>query len=82
VTGMFEPPGTPTFLGLAAEEWEALSNGVSDGFQGSTFAPLQIKPDEKEPHYYKAANLAGRLLKLCVYAVCIKVLGLASGGLI
>jgi hypothetical protein len=80
---MFEDPTTPTFLGLTVPEWHAVGDGVPDGFQGPTFGPFVIPEDAKEkPRYYKAANIAGRILKIIVYAVAIKYLGMASGGIV
>jgi hypothetical protein len=30
---MLEPPGTPTFLGMNAEEWHAFGYGLKDGIK-------------------------------------------------
>lgn len=78
---MFELPGTETFLGLTAVEWHSIGDGFTDGFQGSFFASFTPPADEK-PLYYKAANIGGKILKMIMYAVVIKVLGVASGGLV
>jgi hypothetical protein len=79
---MFEDPSTPTFLGLTVEEWHSTGDGAFDGFQGSTFGPFVIPADVIKPRYYKAANIGGRILKIVMYAVAIKFLGMASGGII
>ena len=79
---MMEAPGTPTILGMTAEEWHAIGDGVSDGFQGSTFGPYVIPTEVTKPRYYKICNIAGRILKIVMYAIAIKVLGMASGGIV
>jgi hypothetical protein len=79
---MFEDPSTPTFLGMTADEWHAVGDGFTDGFQGPTFGPFNVPADVVKPRYYKAMNIGGRVFKVALYAVAIKWLGIATGGFI
>lgn len=62
---MFEPEGTPTFLGLTADEWESLGAGARSGF--ITVKPQDL-PDcpgkhQAEEGYYWGGQVAGWSLK-------------------
>ena len=60
--GFFEPPGTPTFLGMTAEKWHALWYGILDTF--GRFHEGDLTPDEDQQfltkrHYFWAGQIVG-----------------------
>jgi len=60
--GFFEPPGTPTFLGMDAGEWHALWYGILDTF--GRFHEGDLTPDEDQMfltkrHYFWAGQIVG-----------------------
>jgi hypothetical protein len=59
---LLDPPGTPTLLGLTAEEYHALWYGILDAF--GRFHEAELPPDElaalkERKHYFWAGQFIG-----------------------